>query len=334
MKKFQKTLPQILLICFLLVSPAFSQQLIKVYVNGVRMAGHPYMQDGIAYYPANPLSAALGVSISWNAQQRIVKIDDRVVVTTPLMKDGFLFLPVESVAGAAGAAVEWDGAGGIIRITGGKGAKTVETPIAPVVPTPVPTKTPDPVSPDSGYIPKPPVAYTGQPTKSAYPDADLDRKVSFQPKDAPPRLPSNLTPPPLTTQGVVGSPQNTYSTASRYTPRSESNEIFRVTVTNTEYVKSIKDYYKAKPGYSFIIVYLSQQNICDQVQVYTGRFSLLDGNNNSYDYIEGLSNFWLVILRPGGVNFGYLVFEVPDSSMPSKLALHGLNKAPLTVQIR
>ena len=42
-----------------------------------------------------------------------------------------------------------------------------------------------------------------------------------------------------------------------------------------------------------------------------GDFSLLDQNNRAYDYIEGLSNFWLVILRPYGINFGYLVFEVP-----------------------
>ncbi len=184
------------------------------------------------------------------------------------------------------------------------------------------------------YVPKPPPVYGGQPTKSAYPDSGINRDAPLQPKDAPPRMPSNLSLPPMYTQNAVSSPDETFASSSPFIPKSEANDIFRVTVTNVEFVNAIKDYYKPKPGYRFVVVYLSQQNISDEVQIYTGRFSLLDQNNNSYDYIEGLSNFWLIILRPGGINFGYLVFEIPSDAKPMYLVLHGLNRSPLSVALR
>ena len=118
-----------------------------------------------------------------------------------------------------------------------------------------------------------------------------------------------------------------------YVPKSAKNEVFQVTVTNLETISILKDFYRPKEGYKYVIAYLSQQNISQQVQIYTGRFSLLDQKSNSYDYIEGLSNFWLVILRPYGINFGYLVFEVPADSKPVSLVLHSLNQAPLSIDI-
>ena len=118
-----------------------------------------------------------------------------------------------------------------------------------------------------------------------------------------------------------------------YVPRSAQNSVFQVTVTNLENVTVIRDFYRPRTGYKFVVVYLSQQNISEQVQIYTGRFSLLDQKNTSYDYIEGLSNFWLVILRPFGINFGYLVFEVPVDARPMSLVLHALNQAPLSLNL-
>jgi len=118
-----------------------------------------------------------------------------------------------------------------------------------------------------------------------------------------------------------------------YVPKSTQNNVFQVTVTNIEAVASIKDYYHPRAGYRFVIVYLSQQNVSNEVQIYTGRFSLLDENNHAFDYIEGLSNFWLVILRPYGINFGYLVFEMPVDAHPTRLALHALNQSPLTLNL-
>lgn len=134
---------------------------------------------------------------------------------------------------------------------------------------------------------------------------------------------SAATPPSASPQSGAG---------TVYLPRSTQNNIFAVTVTNVETVASIKDY-RPRPEYRFIIVYLSQQNVSNEVQLHTGSFSLLDQNNRSFDYIEGLSNFRLVILRPYEINLGYLVFELPVDAHPTRLALHALNQAPLTLNL-
>lgn len=118
-----------------------------------------------------------------------------------------------------------------------------------------------------------------------------------------------------------------------FIPRSASNGIFLLTVTNVELVNTIKDYYKPKNNYQFVVVYLSQQNISDLVQTYTGKFYLIDNHKNIYNFIEGLSNFWLIILRPGGNNFGYLVFEIPKEAKPSQLILQAINQAALSVSL-
>ena len=89
-----------------------------------------------------------------------------------------------------------------------------------------------------------------------------------------------------------------------FVPRTSANTDYSVTVTNVNEARVIKEYYRPKPGYKFVIIHFSQQNISDKVQLYTGRFALQDHTDQTYEYIEGLSNFWLQILRPGGINFG------------------------------
>lgn len=146
-------------------------------------------------------------------------------------------------------------------------------------------------------------------------------------------------PSPMPTAPIVSPPDTDTDLDSdiveeAFVPRSEQNYIFRVSVSNMEEVDSIKDYYKPKPGYKFVIVYLSQQNISNEVQVYTGHFSLVDQGNTSYEPLDRLSNFWLVVLRPGGMVTGYLVFEIPQDSKAMSLVLHGLNMAPLSVSLK
>ena len=363
-----------LLVLFLFalsIVSSYSYGLVKVYVNGVKQRVTPYIKEGVVYLPANAMAMALGITISWNGTNRILKINNKVVSSSPLIVDGKLYLPVESIASESGATVVWDGKSNAVRISKsgsiavGISSKSDASKVSSKPYTSYhsnqktkPTHIPSVSTPAVGihyqntssskskhkyntstsgtgvYVPKPPPVYGGQPTKSAYPDSGVNRDTPLQPKDAPPRMPSNLSLPPMYTQNAVSSPDETYASSSPFIPKSEANDIFRVTVTNIEFVNAIKDYYKPKPGYRFVVVYLSQQNISDEVQIYTGRFSLLDQNNNSYDYIEGLSNFWLIILRPGGINFGYLVFEIPSDAKPMYLVLHGLNRSPLSVALR
>ncbi len=166
---------------------------------------------------------------------------------------------------------------------------------------------------------------------------------NLHPLNTLPQMPSGMRLPPQGPQfpGSIENPQvpaQLFSTpgfpsAGTFSPKRSNNDIFSVTVTNMEEVNTLKNYYKPRSGGKYIVVYLTQQNISNQTQIYTGKFSLIDESNKVYEYMEGLSNFWLVILKPGGVNFGYLVFEIPEGTTPVRLVLHALNQQPLAVKL-
>lgn len=118
-----------------------------------------------------------------------------------------------------------------------------------------------------------------------------------------------------------------------FIPRSATNDIFKVTVTNVEKASVLKGSYSAKVGFKYIVVYFSQQNITDRLQTYAGKFYLIDDNNNKYSWTSGISNYWIVFFRPGGINFGYLTFELPLFSKPVSLYLDLGNKPPVIVAL-
>ena len=144
-----------------------------------------------------------------------------------------------------------------------------------------------------------------------------------------------------TTKIIVSTPTPTtgpsvtpHTPPEPFIPISATNDIFKITVTNLETVGSMKGHYTPKPGNKFVITYLSQQNISDEVQIYTGKLALIDSNEQAYDYVEALSNFWLLVLKPGGINFGYLVFEIPQNASPMKIILSTTTRPPLTLNLR
>lgn len=145
------------------------------------------------------------------------------------------------------------------------------------------------------------------------------------PTPTPTKIHIDYTPP---------TPGPKFEVVEAFVPKSQTNSVFQVTVTNIEEVSSIKDYYKPKPGYKFVVVYLQQQNISNAVQIYTGKFSLVDQKNSSFEALDKLSNFWLVVLRPGGMNMGYLVYEIPEDSKSMAVVLHGMNMPPLSVSLK
>lgn len=150
-----------------------------------------------------------------------------------------------------------------------------------------------------------------------------DTQPAFTP--TPPET-INTTPPPDNT--------NRIPEPETFVPRTSANTDYSITVTNVNETRVIKEYYRPKPGYKFVIIHVSQQNISDKVQLYTGRFALKDHTEQTYEYIEGLSNFWLQILRPGGINFGSLVFELPANTVPAKLILHTYGTSPLSLNLK
>lgn len=138
--------------------------------------------------------------------------------------------------------------------------------------------------------------------------------------------------PPIMPGGSGDDPQ-VFPKPEIYVPRTASNTEFSVTVTNLEMVKVLKDFYRPASNHKFVVIHVTQQNISDKVQMYSGKFSLVDSRGNSYEYVEGLSNFWLQVLRPGGLNFGSLVFEIPLGASPDRLVLHAYGTPPLSLNL-
>jgi|GEM_PF-815277 len=231
---------------------------------------------------------------------------------------------------------------GIISMTGPATTNTPSyQPAAPSYSPPdagsqAPAGIPQTSSPQDTMNYNPTMPQTSFPSGSIYQQPSYTSK---SPTSAPPQIPSSVQQiPQATIYNPPGAapltPSNTPAFSTDiFRPVTANNAVFSVTVTNIETMNTIKDYYKPRPGYKFITLYLSQQNVSNEVQIYTGRFSMLDQSNTSYDYAEQLSNFWLIILKPGGINFGYLVFEVPQDARPARLLLHALNQAPLSLNL-
>ena len=321
-----------------------------VKVNGEAVEATAYNLDGKIYLPIESFVSALGGSVTYDGRENAVR------VTT----GGLSNLAARSSGTTSPAATRPTPKASPTPSPTPRPRTTVALPSTPrtptvVIPSTVSAYTPPATTaapPSTAYTPAANAnygssgGYTSNTTAAGYPApyAPNPQMPSAQPRptDAPPYLSDNLQTGPA--MRTTGGPQDNVpfspmpANAQRpgdgiYVPRSAQNSVFQVTVTNLENVTVIKDFYRPRTGYKFVVVYLSQQNISEQVQIYTGRFSLLDQKNASYDYIEGLSNFWLVILRPFGINFGYLVFEVPTDAKPISLVLHALNQAPLTLNL-
>ncbi|MFN3995973.1 MAG: DUF4352 domain-containing protein, partial [bacterium] len=118
-----------------------------------------------------------------------------------------------------------------------------------------------------------------------------------------------------------------------FIPRSAFNEEYKVTVSDLKESKVYKGIYNSQAGYKFVIISVSQQNLSNKVQLYTGKFVLFDNRNVRYEYVEGLSSYVLQILMPMGINFGTLVFEIPETSIPSKLILETYGSTPIVINL-
>lgn len=340
--------PAAALLGLALAAPCPSVQaapLTNVFVNGSRVEAYPVFKDGVAYLPIHSMATALEVSIVYDHRLNLIKVDGAVSGASPYLADGRVYLPVEAFVQTLGGHVTFDGKERAIRVQTGGGAPAVASrspavtlPQAALSPSGVGAPAPSFAAPVAAPI-RPAASQPGYP--QAYSPNTNAPSGRLRPVSAPPVMPGNLSLPQSGTGvgrdavGYAPMPANAtpVTDGGVYVPRSSQNQTFQVTVTNLETVEVIKDFYRPRTGYKFVVVYLSQQNVSEEVQIYTGRFSLLDQRSASYDYIEGLSNFWLVILRPFGINFGYLVFEVPRDAKPMSVVLHALNQAPLSLNL-
>jgi hypothetical protein len=359
----------LLIVClFFMLYPVqgYCHNNIQVYVNGEKQQVATHTKEGIVYLPAVSMSMTLGTRIKWDPDRKLVTVNDIVVDSSPIEVEGVLFLPVEAIASSSGARVEWDGRENAIRIFQGNSGtsvlnnqKAVQVAQASLVPAPLPTKsyavkkpfikmpeagitggsgTGTPVMPGRGthvpgHLPIPP---TGMYT---YPLVDYSKyALTHLPPGSGTRFGQVPSPPQSSTQipylnpsAVTGT--KTEESAPEPAGKTGNNGIFSVTVTDVNYVTEVKDHYKPRNGFKFVTIYLSQKNVSSSVQVYGGEFILSDQRSNRYKHIENLSNFWQVVLRPNGVNSGYLIYEIPVDSRPYNLILEGLQQGFVTVDL-
>jgi hypothetical protein len=331
----------------LLFGLALAQEEMALYANGVRIPAPCLVRDGVAYVPAQALAGALGISVQWNSNLNQVKINGVTIEATPVMQDGRVYVPVEALARASDTTVEWDGANRRILLNTKGGPPPPPAPTALKTPLPAFTPTPDPYGP-SAPSPQPVTARGTNPNVVSDPSWVSPGAVPSIAQNLPPNMRApilDMTLPSPTTAPMTGeyisqsgnpglAPTQPRAIGDVFVPRSSQNSIFMVTVTNLQSVNSLKEFYKPRGGHKFVIVYLSQQNISNEVQIYTGKFNLVDQSGNAFNGLDNLSNFWLVVLRPHGINFGYLVFEVPQESVPAQIVLTTANQPPLSLPLQ
>lgn len=314
------TMRRILCVLTLLAAIAWAQdaQPLTVYANGKPIQVTPVIRDGTTYYPVDGIVHALGGRIYWDPAKKIYKINDNDVGIAPVYLGGHFYLPIEAIAQATKAAVTWDLARN--QVTMKSQADQPPTSVANVSTPRQPMQVEDPKS--------------GGPTWDATMDGRLPVGWQF------PNPHSNEA-PPMPSPGVANTTRGQLKTAKQiasgshdvFVPRSTQNAAFQLTITNFEVVGSFKGYYQPRGGHVFAIVYLSQKNVSGAAQVYPGKLHLADSDGHTYDAMDELSNFWPVIMRPYGINFGYLVYEIPDSVAPSQVVLTTVGNPPLSVNL-
>lgn len=360
---------RILVLCllslFVLSSSVCAAPGYRVYVNGKPASVNTITKNDRMYIPVDTVAGRLRLPFEWEPVSNFLRVGGTDMPGQALFSEGSLYVPVRNFEAATGFKANIDSVNRIVYITGSSSAAasagTYGTPSAAVknvpniqplgsVPQTQRSASGTQTIPSSPYNPSA-VQSGASLGKGAIPDAynsypqtagGSTTSGTVRPVDGMGTLTDGLRLPPGGPQiGGIPTPSvpadmsyiPSHPSASVFTPVTERNAAFSVTVTNVEEVEQLKDYYKPNAGSKYVVVYISQQNVSPQVQIYSGKFSLADESSHLYDYMQGLSNYWLTILKPGGVNYGYLVFEVPQHARPSSLILHAVNTPPLTVKL-
>jgi len=242
-----------------------------------------------------------------------ITVDGRALQEKALFKDSYVYVPLNAMAAATGTTSEWNPQKKRALLNGkplkGKAYKIGAVLYVPAVSAAQNLNATIKVDHRKGVV------------------TFATRSIAIRPTVKPTE---NPTPIKTITPTVTATTNNNMP----FIPVKAENDVFKITVTNLEPVGTIKGHYTPQAGKKFLIVYLSQQNVSNEVQIYTGKLALIDNGGNAYEYMEALSNFWLLVLRPGGINFGYLVFEIPSNAVPMQVILTTTTRPPLTLNLR
>lgn len=293
----------------------------KLYVNRYDTGSKIILSNGTAYIPLEAVAERLGTYVAWFPSVRVV-VFNGVPISKFVRRNGMIYASAKEVANTCGATIKYN-----------KHTRDLYFSAGNITYNTIANSNTKSATNTNGLA-------------TVYPSSSADKEDPteiIRPTGAKGTIMEGLKLPRTATFSGVPNPESKLSTyitkvpaiqsKGNFSQKSAKNSVFSVTVTDMEEISVIKNRYNASAGNKYFVIYVSQQNISPEVQIYTGKFTLSDENSNIYDYMEGLSNYWLSILKPGGVNYGYLVFEVPKSSRASKLILNALNQPPLSIDL-
>lgn len=293
----------------------------KLFINRNDTGSKIILSNGTAYIPLEVVAEKIGTYVAWFPSSRIV-IFNGVQISQFVRRNGIIYASAKEVANTFGGAIKYNKQTRDLYLSVSNSYNNIANTNNSIQ---------NNISDDN--------------LATVYPssNAKSNPRNTIRPVGAKGTLAEGLKLPRSVSYSGVPSPESKLSTYMTNIPaiqskgafaqKSGKNSVFSVTVTDMEEISVIKNRYNASAGNKYFVIYVSQQNISSDVQIYTGKFTLSDENSHIYDYMEGLSNYWLSILKPGGVNYGYLVFEVPKSSRASKLILNALNQPPLAIDL-
>jgi len=252
-----------------------------------------YIINNVSYVSKEDLSYIIGYPVEWDSKERVVIVDNMRIYSKIVIYKGQLLIAIKEVLGALGYQIKWDQATRTITI----------------------------IPPQSNK-------------KESKANVKLSEKVNKEAEESSKNVKKEEKKYEIPLENNKKNERSDgIALQTVFVPRSAYNEDFKVTVSDLKESKIYKSVYNSQEGYKFVIVSVSQQNLSNKVQLYTGKFVLYDHRNIRYEYIEGLSSYVLQILMPMGINFGTLVFEIPDNSVPSKLVLETYGSTPIVINL-
>lgn len=296
MKKIHSLLKVFIMCSFILLSIVLSQGPQKVNLIYNDSNFDAYIISNISYLSKENLSYIIGKPVIWDSKEKVIIIDNIRIYSKIAIYKGELLVSLKETLTPLGYQIKWDQYTKIITII--------------------------------------PPLNKKEENKAKVKIEENENKYREETKNK-----ENSKNYEIPLNNFDNRNSDKYSTRGNqsfqivFIPRSAFNEEYKVTVSDLKEAKVYKGMYNSQSGYKFVIISVSQQNLSNKVQLYTGKFVLFDEKNIRYEYIEGLSSYILQILMPMGINFGTLVFEIPETSIPSKLMLETYGSTPIIVNL-
>ncbi|MCA9790510.1 MAG: DUF4352 domain-containing protein [Candidatus Eremiobacteraeota bacterium] len=114
-------------------------------------------------------------------------------------------------------------------------------------------------------------------------------------------------------------------------PNSEKNSVFEVAVHDVQLSRNLNGVFPAAEGKQWVAAKVTQKNLSFVLQVEPGIFALRDRDGKRYPAVAQHTQLAEDSLPPGENRQGVVVFELPDTAIPSRLELEGT--MPLKVEL-